>query len=520
VGTFVVKDFLDELLDYEPDLFVVYVGHNEFYGVYGPASSVGTTVAPWLTQLSIYLNRFKVYLALRDILTAAQGQQGEQRDGTLMEQMSARQAVPYMSETYEAARGIYARNIEALILAARKAGVPIMFSALVSNLADQPPFLSENNPALSPAAAREFSALLHRADGLLHGNDVAAAAEAYRSAVSIDSMHAGAWFGLGQAYRHLGDSSGALECLTRARDLDALRFRMSGEFQEDLRTICRSHEVIVSPADSAFASSSPGGLVGNGLILEHLHPNTAGYTLLARSWARSITSNSLLGAAPPRSEGSFPDNSSEGHAITAFDSAVGRIRTAYLTRRWPFPEDKAFRFTPEDAIEGIALRYVQKKIPWQSARYEAADFYIRQKQFLQARREASAVASVIPFSYEPWLRIADYYLLEGKRREARDGYLQSIEAEENPYAWSKLALLHLEDQQFNDVILALNNAFAAEGKTRYRLPPEAVVSNRYLLGYAYAKLQKRNDALRELKRVVALDPHHKGAKELLSILEG
>jgi len=39
VGSTVVRDLIRDLADYEPDLFVIYVGHNEFYGVFGPGSS-------------------------------------------------------------------------------------------------------------------------------------------------------------------------------------------------------------------------------------------------------------------------------------------------------------------------------------------------------------------------------------------------------------------------------------------------------------------------------------------------
>lgn len=66
VGTFVVQDFMDELLSYEPDLFIVYVGHNEFYGVYGVGSSVTLPGGAWLTRLNIALLKSKTFLLMRD----------------------------------------------------------------------------------------------------------------------------------------------------------------------------------------------------------------------------------------------------------------------------------------------------------------------------------------------------------------------------------------------------------------------------------------------------------------------
>ena len=47
IGSYVILDFLRELAEYSPDLFIVYTGHNEFYGdlwgriIAGPGERMG-----------------------------------------------------------------------------------------------------------------------------------------------------------------------------------------------------------------------------------------------------------------------------------------------------------------------------------------------------------------------------------------------------------------------------------------------------------------------------------------------
>jgi hypothetical protein len=70
ITSYIVLDFVRELVSYQPDLFIVYLGHNEFYGVYGAGSSIRVPGGHWLTRLTVKLLKFRTYLLLRNIVAS------------------------------------------------------------------------------------------------------------------------------------------------------------------------------------------------------------------------------------------------------------------------------------------------------------------------------------------------------------------------------------------------------------------------------------------------------------------
>ncbi len=152
ISSYVILDFMQDLISYEPDLFIVYSGHNEFYGAYGVGSAVNIPGGELVTRITLYLLRYKTFLLMRDVFTwmnALFSTPVSKSDVTLMEQMVGQQTIPYHSRAYNEAREAYNHNIAAMITLAQKHHVPIMFSALVSNLSHQPPFIARFSEATS-----------------------------------------------------------------------------------------------------------------------------------------------------------------------------------------------------------------------------------------------------------------------------------------------------------------------------------------------------------------------------------
>lgn len=521
VGSFVVQDFLRDVAEEEPDLVVLYLGHNEFYGVYGVGSAVSPGGSGWVTRLAVSLLRFRTYLLLRDLyldLRGALSPSGGGKSGTLMAQMVGDRAIPYRSPLYENARAIYEHNLRAIIACARERGIPLLFSTLVSNLRDQQPFVSLFAAGEHPPDERSWRALMDSAAVRAAAGDVAGSLAACRAAVRLDTMYAGGFYTLGLAYERIGAADSARMAFERARDLDALRFRASGEFQQVLLEVCRDEGVPVARVDSSFAAASPNGIVGSSLILEHLHPNVDGYFLMAGTWAEAIREAGLL--APRNAWVAAPDDSllMARSTVSAFDRLVGKIRIAHLIRRWPFTEtEEPYRFVPADDVEGVVYRYVQGKSAWSEARYELADVYARAGRYDLARTEALAVAKVLFFSYQPLLRVADYYLAEGNLRGAQEVYRRCAEVEDNPFSRMKLALILLEQDDAAGAAAEAERALAFTGPRG--LKPPAFASALFVLGGAYARLGRIEDAKDRLRRALAIDPRLDDARRLLGRLE-
>jgi len=348
-----------------------------------------------------------------------------------------------------------------------------------------------------------------------------AALASFRAATVVDSGDALGYFKLGNALLRSGSYDEARAALSTAKDLDALRFRMSEQFQEDLLSLCVRHGVPVARVDSAFIAESPHGIIGSELILEHLHPNIAGYFLMPRTWCRSIASHGLL--LPDSSWEWSRDRTDSAYlalsTVSAFDTLLGSIKVDLLTHKPPFTSTaERYTFVPRNDVERLVYTYVQGKIAWSNARYQLGEYYAGRRDYARARRECRAIAKVIPFSYQPLLRVADYYGLEGKTPEAIEAYRASIRTEDNPFARIKLAYVLLQLERTADAIAQLDSAFRPAGQVSGAVPADAATVGRYLLGVAYAKSGRIGDARIELQRALAIDPNNHDARELLRTL--
>ncbi len=68
-NSYTVLDIAQELVDYQPDLLIVYDGHNEFYGALGIASRESIIGSRWFTKLYLRLVHFRSFQFLRNIFT-------------------------------------------------------------------------------------------------------------------------------------------------------------------------------------------------------------------------------------------------------------------------------------------------------------------------------------------------------------------------------------------------------------------------------------------------------------------
>ncbi|MBI5474048.1 MAG: tetratricopeptide repeat protein [Ignavibacteriae bacterium] len=522
VSSFVILDFIHDLVDYEPDLFVVYVGHNEFYGAYGVGSTVAIKGGAWMTRLTLGLLRIKTFLLLRDayagMLNWLSSGDAKKPTGSMMQQMAATQIILLHSPLYEQAREIYRENLTQMIETAQSENVPIMFSTLVSNLKDQPPLVSAFGESTSEAQKEKWQRFVTDGDSSVVRYAWPTAIQNYQAATRADTQNATGFFKLGQTYLRLTATDVAKDAFILAKDRDALRFRATEEFQNVLIATCREYNVPLARTDSAFAANSPWGIAGGELILEHLHPNVKGYFLMGKTFVHAMKKNSLLARADDWAATPSPSDSAlfEQSTIAEFDETVGRLKVEFLKRRWPFNTGTTnYEFVAANPIESVAFRYVQQGIAWSDARYLLAEYYAGIKRFDLARKECLAVAKVIPFSYNPLLRVADYYRMEGKRDESKKAYERCIAVEENPYAHIKLGLTYLEEENSGKAAQELEKAMDLNTTFGEKLTVEASSAARYLLGVAYAKSGMVEKAKAELNRAIAINPNNTDARDVL-----
>ena len=131
------------------------------------------------------------------------------------------------------------------------------------------------------------------------------------------------------------DSIAAYTSFSRARDLDALRFRASKEINEIIRELAKDDDnIYLVNTEEEFNRKSPFGIPGRELLLEHVHPTIEGHRVIANCFLevlrqnQSCFSNKKLQIGTSEDLYNFP--------VLEFDSLAGEYACLQLRKGFPF----------------------------------------------------------------------------------------------------------------------------------------------------------------------------------------
>jgi tetratricopeptide (TPR) repeat protein len=330
INSHVVLPIAKGLVNFSPDLFIIYSGNNEVVGPYGPetALTAGGMRLP-VIRGSIFYHSTRIGQLLTQAGTAKRDWGGM----AMFMDKQVRANSPLMKYVY----ANYEQNLRDTIAVARKAGAKIIVSTVATNLMDCAPFTSLHREGLGAEALRPWSALVEQGAAQENAGSYAEALTLYRAAASIDDDYAELEFRIARCLRALGDYSAAGRHFLRARDLDTLRFRADTRINEINRSVAVSSPgAELVDADAIFANESLYGMTGNELVYEHVHLTPRGNYLLARAMFLQITKKLLAGEGHSAQENVVPSEA-ECERWVAF-TRHDRFRvTAEMLRRLQEP---------------------------------------------------------------------------------------------------------------------------------------------------------------------------------------
>lgn len=387
VTSYVLLDFVDEVLAHAPDAVVIYTGHNEYLGIGGVGSSYVSASSPSLARLTATLRRLHLYRTLENFTGRLTGGFGEarRRDGTLMARVARERSIPLGSALYRQGLAQFRGNMERILARFRAAGIPVLLGTLASNERDQTPFLSLLDENVD---AEDWQRGMDAADALIAGGSTADAEATLRNLIATDEGAADAWFELGRALELQSLYSEARAAYLAAKDRDALRFRAPEDFNRLLRELAVQEQGQLVDTQLALAERSPHRIIGASLMLEHLHPNVEGYFRLSAALYRPLLA--LAGS------GQYIDDETawRERPVTEIDRLGGEYRIEILTNDWPFlPEKRAVSMPPpSNDIERIAQDWFYRKLSWADAMQRALAVYQQEGAVDDAARVAGTLA--------------------------------------------------------------------------------------------------------------------------------
>jgi len=325
--------------------------------------------------------------------------------------------IPLGSVLYQQGLAQFRANLADLLARYREAGVPVYIRTLVSNERDQPPFLSG---LAEETDAASWQRAYGTAQAALEKGDLDEALRAADRVVALDAGSADAHFLLGRVLDARGEYRAARVEYLAAKDRDLLRFRAPEAMNGIIREQAETYGAIVVETQRAFLRASPQHIIGDELILEHLHPNARGYFLLADAFYDALAVTGLGGSW----KGAATSDAEEQRrsSITAVDRIAGEDRIALLEANWPFQRDASEvvfpEIVPRTRIERIAYRMAKRKTSWTEAMQKALGYYRAADDYEEAARIALNLAETYPLAAAQRAEAGQLLAALGRYREA------------------------------------------------------------------------------------------------------
>lgn len=335
-----VAALMEELSAYEPDLFIVYTGHNEFLEARTYPDLVDASTA--LIETRAWLNRTRSYTALKRIVEAATGRSA----GELMK----RNVLPGEVEAVlddsvglqayhrddELKAGVLAHlrlNLHRMVDIAAAAGADVIFVTPAANWRDCSPFKVERSKDLSEADQIAFADWLDKAQRRHARRRDERALDAVDAALALDPRHAQAHYLRGQILWDLERWDDARDAFRRALDEDICPLRALSETVETVREVARERGVPLIDWEAYLQARAPHGVLGGESFLDHVHPTIGANRLLALQLIdrmhdsgvvtySPIWGEEAIGVVADRVEGSI-DAKAHAHALTNLAKVFG-----------------------------------------------------------------------------------------------------------------------------------------------------------------------------------------------------
>ena len=452
VNSYTVRDLFPGVLEQKPDLILIYAGHNEYYGALGVGSMESLGTSRKMVNLLLYLNRFKTVELLRNtiqwVMKLFSGN-NEKQSGTLMSRMAKDQYIGFDTETFNDGISQFEGNIQDVLDMAKEKNVPVILSTLVSNLKDQPPFISIKTKNFPPA----------------------------------DKIYNQAKYELSSGNYRIADSLFRL-----AKDLDGLRFRAPEKINRVITSLSREYKLPLVNVDSAFSSISPDGIIGNNLMTDHLHPTLKGYQLLGKLFFEKMEQSHYL---PASESANLSDDEQDSITVANFnftklDSIMGDYRIKLLKNDWPFvnqgnkvPNSAILHL--ENTTDSLAAEVLDDIITWEEAHRKLAAYYLERKNISSFLKEMDVLISQYPVVVEYYdyvtnvlLSLKDYDIkpssFKAKWLGTLDLYKDNLESAEkylneslaydtkDSQVWYNLAGVHVKKNDYKKAIEMVNNA--------------------------------------------------------------
>ncbi len=511
-----------ECAGHQGDLWIVYMGNNEFVGPFGGSKVFGAQ-APRVVWVRVYLALQRTCIG--QWVLALTRRLSERRTTPASwggMKMFLDQQIPPGDPRKERIYANFRENLEDIIEAGRSARVPIILSSVACNLKDCAPFGSVHAPALDGSKLGEWEKVYQSAVTNAERGHWAESIRGFEEATKLSPNYADAYFRLGQSALAMTNVEAGRRSFEQARDLDSLPFRADSKVNSLIAEAAHRYSgqgVIYLNAEESLVSSDAGQIPGEELFYDHVHLNFAGNYRLARSLAEKV-----LTCLPPgllshqRTEWAGRDicardlGLTDWNRCTVLEEMTRRLADAPFSQQLNHSHqvrklagelaECRLRQQP-GAVEKARRDYeeVLRKDPddhWLHHNY--AEFLAGIGDFAGAAEQMRIVCELAPEYPAAYLQLARLLARQQKFDEARHWLEQALELRQD------MADLYVELGQVCSGQGNLDEALQQYGKARTSHQDDARLC--LLEAEVLKKQKKRGEAIGRLREAIQLRPSY------------
>ena len=290
-----VVRLMETLVRHEPDLFVIYTGHNEFLEKRTYDRQLRTP--EFLRDLTSLASRLRLYSLLSDIIYGRRDVLATEVDAVLDNSVG-----PEDYHRDDAMRDAvlehFRISLKRMTHVGQKAGTGIIFVTPASNISDFSPFKAEPSAGLDTARIHQIGLLKQSITERLDNHDPERAADLTIQSLAIDPRDAQLLFLKGRALLALGKIDEARRAFNAARDEDIAPLRALTPMPGIVAEVALENGNGLVDFARMIEESSPNGIPGEEHFLDHVHPTIEANRMLALAIVDEMIKT---GAATPAS---------------------------------------------------------------------------------------------------------------------------------------------------------------------------------------------------------------------------
>ena len=504
ISSYTLYDQVAEILQQKPDAVLIYAGHNEFYGALGVGSNENLGGFPWFVRGYLKLQQYKTFLLLRNTLVGAGkwtaslfGAQEIDPNATLMERIINSRSIALDGPKHQLAMHQFDSNLSAILDSFTQQGIPVWLGSLASNYKDQAPFV-----------------------------DVPDVLDAQEQPLPLATTI----FQEGQSLLVNGDADAAQIRFAYAKDLDGLKFRAPESINQIIREKASAYEQVhYVPVYETFVEYSPNSIIGDELMLEHLHPNAKGYFLMGASFAQAMLKNKSLAEwvqLPLNASGTEHQTGNthieqnlikqefeayeEGMYLSDFDHRVAYHRVKTLKQGFPFVLSNNARpyqqgYKPLGPADSLAFLAVHASKSWDESKVELGGMYERTNRPKKAFLEYMGLIRNQPWNDSPYIFAARVRLNQNNFDAAEPLLEQAYSIQpKDAYTTKMLGAIMVQKGDLQRGITLL-----LESRTLSPSDPQML----YNLSGAYGLNKNYQQAMEIAEEVIAINPNFPGIQQ-------